>query len=252
MDKKRKRVRKKVRESKENVPSLDSSQKSKKKRRKNQAGKRRAGVKKTSLTKTKNSAKQTKNTTKKKRKPRRGKQVKKLLLQLGLSLVLTLGLVYIVSLFTFTVQRMEGYMMAPTVADGEVLFVNKRRTIRRFDLVLIKNEKDDSFSVRRVIGLPSERISYKNDELFVNDTYQVERFLEKKLYESHQMGMILTQDFTLSQVTGETVIPKEEYFVLGDNRTYAQDSRNYGAVKKSQIIGVVTMRLFPFHKMSGL
>ncbi|WP_422389726.1 signal peptidase I [Candidatus Enterococcus clewellii] len=159
---------------------------------------------------------------------------------------------YLISLFTFTIQQMEGYMMAPTVADGEILFVNKRRAIRRFDLVLIKDEGDSSLSVRRVIGLPTERLFYKNDELFVNDIYQVERFLEKKLYESHQMGMILTPDFTLSQVIGETVIPKEEYFVMGDNRTYAQDSRDYGTVKKTQIIGVIKMRLFPFHKLSGL
>lgn len=249
MDEKKKRVRKKARNSTKNVLLLDSPRKSTKK---NQAGKRRTGAKKGSSIKTKRSVKQTNNTIKQKRRPKRKKQVKLILLQLGFSLLLTLGLVYLVSLFTFTIQRMEGYMMMPTIADGETLFVNKLQTIRRFDLVLIKDEENGSLSVRRVIGLPSERISYKNDELFVNDTYQVERFLEKKLYESHQMGMILTKDFTLSQVTGETVIPKEEYFVLGDNRAYAQDSRGYGTVRKSQIIGVIKMRLFPFHKMSGL
>lgn len=179
------------------------------------------------------------------------KAVKRIMLQLGISILLTVGLVYLVSLFTFTIQQMEGYMMAPTVTDRDVLFVNRLRTVRRFDLVLIKDEEEGTFSVRRVIGLPSESISYKNDELFVNGTFQVERFLEKKLYETHQMGMILTKDFTISQITGEAVIPKEEYFVMGDNRAYAQDSRDYGTVKKSQIVGVVKARLFPFHKMSG-
>ncbi|WP_086351140.1 signal peptidase I [Candidatus Enterococcus clewellii] len=188
--------------------------------------------------------------TARQRKKEPEKAIKRILLQLGLSIFLTIGLVYLISLFTFTIQRMEGYMMAPTVTDREVLFVNKLGTVRRFDLVLIEDEQGIR-SVRRVVGLPTESISYKNDELFINGTYQVERFLEKKLYETHQMGMILTKDFTISQVTGEAMIPKEEYFVLGDNRAYAQDSRDYGTVKKTQIVGIVKARLFPFHKLSG-
>lgn len=209
--------------------------------------------KKKRTTQKKNSVRHPKKKTRptaRQRKKEPEKAIKRILLQLGFSIFLTIGLVYLISFFTFTIQRMEGYMMAPTVTDREVLFVNKLGTVRRFDLVLIEDEQGIR-SVRRVVGLPTESISYKNDELFINGTYQVERFLERKLYETHQMGMILTKDFTISQVTGEAMIPKEEYFVLGDNRAYAQDSRDYGTVKKTQIVGIVKARLFPFHKLSG-
>lgn len=187
----------------------------------------------------------------KRNQPTRFKRSRRVLGQLLLSLFLTIGLLWLVSVFTFTIHRVDSYMMTPALTDKDVVFVNKVKTIRRFDLVLLRNE-DGSHSVRRVIGLAGDRLYYKNDQLYLNNEVQVERFLITRLEEAHQSNQILTADVTLRQATGEDVVPKNGYFVLGDNRQYAEDSRTYGIVTEKEIVGVVQLKLLPLYDMRYL
>ncbi|MTD38284.1 hypothetical protein GIX45_06545 [Erwinia sp. CPCC 100877] len=61
--------------------------------------------------------------------------------------------------------------------------------------------------------------------------------------------MLFIEDFTIKGLTGRPAISKGEYLVLGDNRPYATDSRYYGLVDEKEIIGIVEMRILPFHKV---
>ena len=134
--------------------------------------------------------------------------------------------------------------MLPTFRDKNIVGIRRKSHIKRFDLVyLIPPKEQKEPSIRRVIGLPGDIIEYKNDELFVNGSSVEESYLSSK---KKKMGdMILTEDFTLEEVTGEILVPENTYFVLGDNRNMSTDSRYYGFVPKKNIIGEIKFRLTP-------
>nr|WP_207694757.1 signal peptidase I [Enterococcus sp. DIV0212c]MBO1353081.1 signal peptidase I [Enterococcus sp. DIV0212c] len=182
-------------------------------------------------------------------KKRRIKKIKTLFLEIGLTLFVTLGVVYLLSLFTFSLARVEGYSMSDTLEDSDVVVVNKLAKIKRFDLVYIHVPNSSDKSVRRIIGRPGESLYYKNGQLFINEEEKEERFIADYKNQFEKDGMMFTEDFTLKSLTGEVTIPKDKYLVLGDNRPYATDSRYYQLVDKKEVIGTVEMRVLPLHKL---
>lgn len=178
---------------------------------------------------------------------RRNKKLKVLVTQLGLTFVISLTLFSTISYFTIRTPKMEGYAMTATLTNNDRVLVNKHGTTKRFKMIYFKNPVTKETSLRRIIGLPGDELYYKNDQLYINNKLTPERFLEPAIAEAKQSGFILTQDFTLKQITDETRIPEGKYFVLGDNRQFSSDSRNYGLIDEKDIIGVVELRFFPLH-----
>ena len=64
---------------------------------------------------------------------------------------------------------------------------------------------------------------------------------------------LLTENFTLSSLLGAPIarIPEGYYLLLGDNRSFATDSRYYGLIEAKEIVGVVNLRLLPIHKLQS-
>lgn len=170
-------------------------------------------------------------------------RIKRVMFEVGTSLVLLGILLYLLSLFTFTVAKVEGYSMLPTLNHKEWVFVSKVAKPRRFKLVLHRDPISKETSVRRVIGLPGESIRYEDDQLYVNDQDVFERFLEPEVKQAKASKNTYTKDWWPEV----SVIPKGQYLVLGDNRPYAADSRDYGYIDEKNIIGVVEMRILPIH-----
>lgn len=159
-----------------------------------------------------------------------------------LSLVLYISVFF----FMFSIGKMDGYSMIPTLNNKEVVAVSRRKSVSRFDLIYMNTPNGKGKSVRRVIGIPGDEISFKDDELFINGNGKEEKYLIGK---KKSLGsMILTDDFTLDEVTGQTKVPNDAYFVLGDNRKSSTDSRYYGFVSKKEVIGRVDLRIFPLSK----
>lgn len=123
--------------------------------------------------------------------------------------------------FTFTTYKISGNSMLPNYRDGNFGIAFKHGELKRFDVVIAKNYNGVLF-IKRVIGLPSEKIVYKNNELFVND--------EKVETPKQLLG--ITGDF-------EVQLKDEEYFLMGDNRERSTDSRLVGPFKRENIIGKV-------------
>ncbi len=147
--------------------------------------------------------------------------------------IIILIIVVLIRTFIITPAVVNGDSMKDTLLDNEVVLVNKLYVnvsdIKRFDIVVI-NENGEHI-VKRIIGLPGEKVEYKNNKLFINDK-EVNSELKFKD----------TEDFVYEKVESD------KYFVLGDNREISKDSRIIGTINKDDIIGKVSIVLFPFTK----
>lgn len=137
--------------------------------------------------------------------------------------------------FIFTPVKVDGASMYPTLEDGEILILKKYdKSYQRFEIAVIKHDND--MLVKRIIGLPGENVKYKNNKLYING-----KKIEEPLY-------LETENFSLSNL-GYTKIPDDYYLVLGDNRYNSTDSRIFGLVKKEDILGTTSLRIWPFKKI---
>ena len=195
-----------------------------------------------------------KSITTKKKKQKVQKQFLNFTIEMIGTLVVFTVLVWIVSLFLFSLPKVTGYGMSPTLEHNERVFVNKKGKITRFSLVYMNvPNKENEQTIRRVIGLPGEEVRYKNDQLWIDNKEINERFLIEKKQEAAQNNELFTEDFSSAHLSteGTSRIPKGKVLVLGDNRSYASDSRFYGYVDEQDILGTVTMRLLPIHKLTS-
>ena len=155
--------------------------------------------------------------------------------------VITIGVAVACSL-TFHIYVAEGRWipsesMLPTLQVGDRLIVEKVTPkvsgVERGDIIVFrppaKSGKTDDL-VKRVIGLPGDSISIKNGTVYINGTPLAEPYaLEKP-----------DTDFKAYKV------PENSFFVMGDNRNNSYDSRYWGTVPESLIIGRVMLRYYPF------
>jgi signal peptidase I len=131
----------------------------------------------------------------------------------------------------FTVCVVSGASMRPTLAPGErVLVLRILSDVQRGDLVVLKNpDSPDDLLVKRVVGLPSERLLARGGKLYVGD-FQME--------EPYALPGTTLGDLAPSQV------PPGHYYVIGDNRAESVDSRAFGAIDGRLLVGKVVLSLW--------
>lgn len=157
--------------------------------------------------------------------------------------VIIIIVVILIRSFIITPVIVSGKSMLPNFNDGELLLVRKigynEKTIKRFDVVVIKKDKEEI--IKRIIGIPGEHISYKNNKLYINDELISEDY-------SH----LNTKDFNLEEICSCSIIPEGKYLVLGDNRPISKDSRSIGLIDEKDIVGKSVFRLWPITKIGTL
>lgn len=169
----------------------------------------------------------------------------------SLPIFFTLGVILLfLRFFILLPSEINGRSMAPTLLDDDKIIVNTLGDLQRFDIVVFKDEGQKPV-VKRIIGIPGDTLYYHNDQLYINGQEVPEPYLEK-VREQEEISGILTSNFTLDQASGHAVIPEKEYFVLGDNRRYSYDSRHYGNISESSIIGDVELIYYPIKRFSFL
>lgn len=228
---------------------IKSSKAQKKRKITNQSKRSKSAVVTNKRRRKKNNAHHPKKKTLQKRK-KALKHWKKLLLELFLSIILGLTLVTLVFSFFIKITEVKGSSMVPTLRAQDVVVIEKRKKIKRFDLLAFYDGKK-RIQVRRVIGLPGEKISYKEDTLLINDQPLDEKFIIAEINESQKNGKNYTEDFSSQVWSSDGTIPEGTYFVLGDYRPYAVDSRDYGFVAEKNFLGKATMRVWPLNGLTA-
>lgn len=169
---------------------------------------------------------------------------------LGWSLSVLAILAIILALFTFVLanQQIFGSSMQPNFNPGDRVFANQISHVKRGSVVIVKapDENGQNWYIKRVIGTPGDTIKVVDDTLFVNDRPLSEHYLDA-YKQKLTPGDHLTTNFTLKQVTNMSKVPKNAYFVLGDNRRVSRDSRQFGFITKDDIRGVVFMKYWPLN-----
>lgn len=157
--------------------------------------------------------------------------------------VIILVSVILIRTFIITPVIVSGDSMKPNLHNGELLLERKigysGSSIKRFDIVVIREGKEEI--IKRIIGLPGEHISYKNNKLYVNDE------LVKETFDFRD-----TNDFNLEEICTCSSIPEGKYLVLGDNRPVSKDSRMIGLIDEKDILGKAVYRIWPISKFGNI
>ena len=166
-------------------------------------------------------------------------------------ILITVVAAMVILVFVARKEEVRGTSMYPTLVEGESVIINMAANyvgeIKRFDVVVAREYRSDDLWVKRVIGLPGETISYREDVLYVDGKAMEEPFLDKKYVEQVKKSankLYFTQDYT-SKKLGENV-----YLLVGDNRNESLDSRNdaVGPFQREQIIARGVFVYQPFSK----
>lgn len=160
------------------------------------------------------------------------------------TVVVALALFVLVYLFAAQPHQVRGASMVPNFQNGEYILTDKItyrfREPKRGDVVIFRAPKNQELDyIKRIIGLPGERIRIEKGVLYVDDKRLDEPYLPQ--------GALYAGTFLQE---GQNIpIPESEYFVLGDNRNHSSDSREWGPIQKKDIIGRAFLRYWPINQI---
>jgi len=127
--------------------------------------------------------------------------------------------------------KVEGSAMRPAFKDGDRVLMNQPPgEIARGDVIMFLYPRDQSkMYIKRVIGLPGEKIEIKSGRIYINSGLLDEPYIDPE-YNSMKAKF------------SEETIPEGHYFVMGDNRDNSSDSRSWGTVSRELVTGKYYMK----------
>ncbi len=143
-------------------------------------------------------------------------------------------IVLVINMFLAQATRVEGQSMEPNLHNNERLIIEKVSYYvhppERGDIIVLRlpNRRSDPL-IKRIIGLPGETVEITDGSVYINGELLDEPYLNQNTYQ----GM------------PPRVVPDNEVFVLGDNRGFSNDSRAFGFVPFSDIVGRAWFRYWP-------
>ena len=162
-----------------------------------------------------------------------------------LASILRIRLLYHLTNFLSSTRFMvEGHSMEPNLANGDYLLISrleyKLHLLERGDVVvLIAPDQPNIHHVKRIVGLPGEKIRVQEGEISackksLDQPYDVKPRLISNQYEGHWF------------------LGADDYFVVGDNKTHSRDSRQFGPIKRHCIVGKVWLRYWPRNRWGSI
>lgn len=165
------------------------------------------------------------------------------ILEWAKSILIAVVLALLIKTFIVEPTRIQGSSMNMTLKNDDRVIVNKIgmkfKALERGDIIVMKYDNTHDY-IKRVIGLPGEYIQVIDGKVYIN-------------------GKVYNEDYIYGESTqaingSEWKLGKNEFFVMGDNRTPggSTDSRVFGPIKLDQIKGVAVYRFYPFNSMGVL
>lgn len=151
----------------------------------------------------------------------------------GIPYIIIILVVILIRTFIVTPVRVDGTSMYPTLKNKDIILLKKYDHSYQYGDIVILNYKNARL-VKRIIGVPGDFVEIMDGELYIN---------QKKVDDPYSS---ITADFSLTKL-GYTKIPDGYYFVMGDNRSASSDSRMIGLIKRNDILGTASFRIFPFN-----
>ncbi|WP_099467660.1 signal peptidase I [Konateibacter massiliensis] len=174
------------------------------------------------------------------------KSVARELLELIMYMVIVLAMAGLIVTFVGQRTMVSGSSMENTLSDKDNLIVDKITyrfsDPKRFDIIVFPYQyEDDTFYIKRIIGMPGETVQIIDGDILING---------EVLEESYGREVIQSAGRASEAIT----LGDDEYFVMGDNRNASADSRepDVGNIHRSDIIGRAWVRIWPLDKFGVL
>lgn len=177
------------------------------------------------------------------------------ILDIVINAIVIIGVAWLIKATVITPFRVVGESMVPTLEDNDFIIVDKISyrfaTPQRGNIVIVHPRNKKDFFVKRIIGLPGERISFKEGKVFIYNDQNPEGFELGEDYLSKENG---NHTYLPDRVDKMLEIPADHYFLLGDNRLHSSDSRAWqvddtteevGALPRSAIVGRAWLIVWP-------
>ena len=155
-------------------------------------------------------------------------------------LILSIVVSVFIIIFLYQPVRVEGTSMLPMLEDQDRLFINKFAyrvgEIHRGDVVVFLYPRDHQKSyIKRVIALPGDDLRIDHGRVYVNGKRMMERYVPSRFADERSLP--------------ETIIPRGDYFVMGDHRSISSDSREFGPVDRNLIYGKAAFVYWPMDQL---
>jgi signal peptidase I len=157
------------------------------------------------------------------------------------TIVLSAAIFVIIYLFAAQPHLVKGTSMEPNFHNGDYILTEKIsykfREPERGEVIVFKApNRPDADYIKRIIGLPGEKVKVIEGIIYIND---------QKLPEQYEPINFQTFSGRFLQEGQEFIVPENQYIVFGDNRSHSSDSREFGPVDKDFIIGRALIRYWP-------
>lgn len=157
------------------------------------------------------------------------------------------SLFLVIYLFILSPNQIRGASMEPTFTNGDYILTSKvtykLRPLHRGDIIVFRSpENPDIEFIKRIIGLPGDNITVRDGEVYVNSSRLNEPYISSKTTS-------IKEQFAPS---GTLIVTPNTLFVMGDNRVRSSDSREFGPISTSSIIGYVFYRYYPPGKIGWI
>ncbi len=162
------------------------------------------------------------------------------LIKIALLAGITIGLV---RYFLFKPFYVKGQSMEPNFHEKDYLIIDeisyRFRSPERGEVIVFKSPVGKDFYLKRILGLPGERIRVENNKVIIYN-------------EANPQGFVVEENYLAEKTEGSInqTLGENEYFVMGDNRDASYDSRRFGPILTSDIVGKAWFRGWPFSRVS--
>ncbi len=163
--------------------------------------------------------------------------------------LLVIGAILVLRLWVVETAYVEGRSMQDTLQQGDRVLILKLLKPKGFDVVVVDDPEEGGTDIKRIVGMPGDIVSMVPHVLALGQSTVLrgsQLYLNSQPYDEPYATSVIPSSLPPMRV------PKQSYFVMGDNRDDSIDSRRYGPVKKEDVRGVAVAVVSPINRVQIL